>query len=160
MEQSWHPSPAQVDRLEKIQRKGVKWILNERDHHYNSQEYLARLRDLDILPISCRLTLIDVLMLFDIVKGVSSVLLPEYIVKFQHNDPEFSRLRTSHFDVDCYKCIVPVNCLVFQNNFFNRTINSWNRLPRDIRCIHERSVFKSAVVTFLWNQELHDLSDD
>ena len=39
-------------------------------------------------------------------------------------------------------------------------INSWNRLPRDIRCIHERSVFKSAVVTFLWNQELHDLSDD
>ena len=156
----WHPSPAQVDRLEKIQRKGVKWILNERDHHYNSQEYLARLRDLDILPISCRLTLIDVLMLFDIVKGVSSVLLPEYIVKFQHNDPEFSRLRTSHFDVDCYKCIVPVNCLVFQNNFFNRTINSWNRLPRDIRCIHERSVFKSAVVTFLWNQELHDLSDD
>ena len=96
----------------------------------------------------------------DVIRIGILFILPEYIVKFQHNDPEFSRLRTSHFDVDCYKCIVPVNCLAFQNNFFNRTINSWNRLPRDIRCILERSVFKSAVVTFLWNQELHDLSDD
>jgi len=38
----WHPSGAQIQKLEKIQKRSVKWILNEQDHHYDSYEYLRR----------------------------------------------------------------------------------------------------------------------
>jgi len=139
----WHPGLAQVDRLEKIQRKGVKWILDEEYHHYNSSEYRVKLRKLDILPISSRLVLTDLLMFFDIVRGFSCVSLPDYVEKITPDDNTLGKLRSSHLDTDCYKSNISIDCLAFQFNFFNRSLSSWNALPRDIRVIEERSVFKT-----------------
>ena len=150
----WHPSPNQVSRLENIQRRGVKWIAGELDHHFNSNEYLSRLWDLDILPISCRLVLVDLLMFFDILKGTTCVTLPDYIARIQPDDIEMTRLRSCHLDLDCFKCTIEIECLTFQSNFFNRCISSWNNLPRNVRLIKERPAFKSAVTAHLWNEEL------
>ena len=47
----WRPtSEVMINKLESIQKRAVKWILNEEDHHYNDIEYICRLRDLNILP--------------------------------------------------------------------------------------------------------------
>ena len=124
------------------------------DHHFNSSEYLSRLCDLNILPISCRLVLTDLLMFFDILRGNTCVTLPDYINKVQPDDIEMSRLRSSHLDPDCYKSTLQINCTTFQSNFFNRTTCSWNDLPRNIRLIQEKPGFKSAVIAYLWNREL------
>ena len=46
----WRPTTiTSNDKVERIQRRAVKWILGEHDHHYNDIEYLSRLRDLDLL---------------------------------------------------------------------------------------------------------------
>ena len=41
-----------VNRMEMIQQKAIKWILNEEKFHYNDYEYYRKLQDLDILPIN------------------------------------------------------------------------------------------------------------
>ena len=48
----WRPTTIQMMlKVESIQKRAVKWILGELDHHYNDHEYLKRLKDLDILPM-------------------------------------------------------------------------------------------------------------
>ena len=54
------PTTAQsTEKVENIQCRAVKWILGEQDHHYNDVEYLARLRDLDLLPMDFKFTFKD-----------------------------------------------------------------------------------------------------
>ncbi len=53
--QVWRPSSENsITKIEKIQKRAVKWILSEQDHSYNDLEYLMRLRDLDLLPMKVR----------------------------------------------------------------------------------------------------------
>jgi len=130
--------------------------LDEEYHHYNSSEYRVKLRKLDILPISSRLVLTDLLMFFDIVRGFSCVSLPDYVEKITPDDNTLGKLRSSHLDTDCYKSNISIDCLAFQFNFFNRSLSSWNALPRDIRVIEERSVFKTAVTAHLWSIEMSE----
>ena len=48
----WRPTTVQLNnKVESIQRRAVKWILGEQDHHYNDYEYLKRLNDLDLMPM-------------------------------------------------------------------------------------------------------------
>ena len=44
--QIWRPtSDSGILKLEKIQKRAVKWILSEVQHSYNDVEYLARLKN-------------------------------------------------------------------------------------------------------------------
>ena len=65
--QIWRPSSeTQINKLERIQRRAVKWILSEEDHSYNDVEYLMRLRDLDLFPLRERFIISDLILFFDI----------------------------------------------------------------------------------------------
>ena len=79
--QVWRPSSeTQINKLERIQRRAVKWILSGEDHSYNDTiEYLMRLRDLDLFPLRERFTISDLIVFFDIFRGQSCLELPSYI---------------------------------------------------------------------------------
>jgi hypothetical protein len=66
-------------KIERIQRRAVKWILSELTHSYNDLEYLMRLRDLDLLPLKERFITSDSLLFYDINHNSSCVKLPPYI---------------------------------------------------------------------------------
>ena len=86
----WRPTAeSKIERLERIQKRAVKWILDEQDHHYNDWEYTCRLRDLDILPLKYFFELSD-LIIFQ--KNAYFVRLPEYFRVYDINDR--SRLRS------------------------------------------------------------------
>ena len=49
---AWRPTAeSKIERFERIQRRAVKWILDEQDHHYDDWEHTRRLKDLGILPL-------------------------------------------------------------------------------------------------------------
>ena len=72
--------------MEGIQRKAVKWILGEQDHHYNDVEYLSRLRDLDLMPMEAKFSFTDRVMFHSIYYDRSVVKLPPYIVPMTGTD--------------------------------------------------------------------------
>ena len=91
--QVWRPtSDTGNNKLERIQRRAVKWILSEDGHSYNEFEYLMRLRDLDLLPLNGKFLLSDLLLFFDIYHGDSCVKLPDYVKHLSQD--QRNRLRT------------------------------------------------------------------
>ena len=81
------------EKLERIQRRAVKWILSEPDHHYNDIEYLARLRDLDLLPLRYRFMFSDLVLFHKIYNNDSCIKLPSYLQPF--TDADRNRLRSN-----------------------------------------------------------------
>ena len=78
----WRPTTdALNDKVESIQRKAVKWILGEQDHHYNDFEYLSRLKNLDLMPMEFKFRFTDLVMFHNIYYGQSVIKLPDYITK-------------------------------------------------------------------------------
>ena len=56
----WRPTTVILtEKVESIQRRAVKWILEEQDHHYNDFEYLCRLKDLDLMPMEFKFKFTD-----------------------------------------------------------------------------------------------------
>ena len=42
----WRPSSSEmIQKFECIQRRAIKWILSEQDHHYNDYECIKRLKE-------------------------------------------------------------------------------------------------------------------
>lgn len=73
----WRPAAkSKIDKLECIQRRAVKWILNEQHHHYNEWEYTCRLRDLDLLPLKYFFECNDLIIFHKIYNNVYFVKLP------------------------------------------------------------------------------------
>ena len=172
----WSPcSSFSVAKLERIQRRAVKWILGELGHHYNDVEYIRRLKALDLLPLDLKFIQTDLLLFHDIVYNISTIHFPDYIVRAEHNDITNCRLRQninpplfpaghelkydmgalrteSTLDYLSYKVLVDVRVNVFKNSFFVRTLRRWNELPINIRKIESPDGFKAAVITHLWSK--------
>ena len=76
----WRPcSENLLRKFEKIQKRAVKWVLSEQDHHYGDYEYFRRLQDLDLLPIEFRLILSDLIFFHQIFYQLSTVTFPDYL---------------------------------------------------------------------------------
>ena len=85
--QIWRPSYNSLNqKLERIQKHAVRWILSEQDHSSNDLEYLMRLRDLDLLPLKERFITSDFLFCYDIHHDASCAKLPCYIKHFSHDE--------------------------------------------------------------------------
>ena len=68
---------SQIAKYKAIQKKAVKWILGEDFVHYRSdEEYFNKLKSLDILPISSKFDMNDMVMFHSIVHGHSIIELP------------------------------------------------------------------------------------
>ena len=169
----WRPtSEPKINKLESVQRRAVKWILNEQYHHYSDLEYTCRLRDLKLLPIKYFFILND-LIIFHKIYSVDSycVSLPSYFRPFNDNDrgrlrsnvnpPDFfnsqrstldlSSMRAMSHDDKSLKCTLSSVSVTFRNSFFFRGHMLWNHLPLKIREEVLPSRFKALLQPHLWD---------
>ena len=169
--QVWHPSTAtMLEKFERIQRRAIKWILSELDHHYNDVEYLARLRDLDLLPLQYRFMLSDLLIFFKIYYNSSCIKLPAYLQPVTDVDRNRLRtcirppsyfenitttnldvLRSTRYDKLSLKCTADPRASALKNSFFFRTCQLWNTIPVDIRSSNSLDDFKTKLQNYFWD---------
>ena len=170
----WRPTTiTSTDKVECIQRRAVKWILGEPDHHYNDIEYLSRLRDLDLLPMESRFDYTDLVMFHNIYHEKSIVKLPSYITPITNNDrgrlrvnirqpdrlnqPESSVLsslsqrRINRLDNFSLKSTVEAKSRPFKGSYFFRTHIKWNDLPAALKGEPESSVFQAKLKKHFWD---------
>ena len=175
----WRPcSDNLLSKFEKIQKRAVKWVLSEQDHHYGDYEYFRRLQDLDLLPIESRFILNDLIFFHQIFYQLCSVTFPDYLVMVDHTDLNNTRLRKkitppnylggsiqsnmeemrfSRLDSLSMKCQIRDLKNVFENSFFVRTYSLWNRLPHSTRSVVEPDEFKTLLVEVVWFWALQNL---
>ena len=172
--QIWRPNSETFNnKLERIQRRAVKWIFSEHDHHYNDVEYIKRLKELDMLPLQYRFMFSSLTMFYKIYNGKTCIKLPEYYKPITNEDtsrlrkaikpPKYllgnetinlENMRNTKNDSLSIKCIPEVHSSVFKNCFFFRTVQEWNRVPIEIRSADSSAVFENGLKSYLWKQAL------
>ena len=156
----WRPTGVTaMSKLENVQKRSLKWVLHEECESYSSwKTYILKCRQVDILPLSRRFDLNDLLLLHKVINGLIPLLLPDYFSFFQGQ----SRLRSSHFDRLSLVCsITPsLSTNVLATSFFFRTYHEWNRVPLEIRELECHSEFKGSVTKFLWCEILGEVETE
>ena len=168
----WRPtSESKMDKLESIQKRAVKWILNEQYHHYNDWEYLCRLRDLSLLPLKYFFVLNDLIIFHKIFNNNYCIKLPPYFRPYNANDrgrlrsivnpPEYyntqrstldlSSMRAMSYDDKSLKCTLSSVSVSLRNSFFFRGHMLWNHLPLNLREEQLPSKFKALLLPHLWD---------
>ena len=155
----WRPSSkTSVDRLESIQKRGIKWVINDIRESFSSVfNYYRICKELFILPISARFDLKDLTFFHAIFYDYSVISLPPYLKRFT-----VSRLRNSHFDSlsICTDVIPPTpqnlnseqSSLGISKSYFYRAHLAWNHLPLELREIGSAGKFKVALTSHLWSE--------
>ena len=154
----WRPSSkTSLDKLESIQKKGFKWILQTYISFSSIVHYYHTCKQLKILPIKVRFDLKDMTYFHSIFYGLSIVKFPSYLVRFN-----YSNLRHCHLDNLSIQCSVhpkvPQNLEVENPNtgiaksFFYRAYSAWNKLPYEIRKIELPILFKKKLTDHLWKE--------
>ena len=169
----WRPTCcSMLDKFERIQRRAVKWILNEDGHHYNDIEYLARLRDLNLLHLKYFFMLNDLIIFHKIYYKHNEycVELPSYLQPYEEadrrrlrsnvNPPQYLNSQVSNTDLSnmreisrdekSLKCIIVPRTTQFKNGFFFRTHLLWNYLHIDMRSEQCPMKFKKLLLIHLW----------
>ena len=92
----WRPTNQTLsDKIERIQKRAIKWILSEEAISYSSWEvYIRKCKEVNLLPMTLRFDLNDILFLHKVIYGLKPVSLPPYLSFFVGQ----SRLRSSHLD--------------------------------------------------------------
>ena len=92
----WRPTSANlISKFESIQKRGIKWILSEESLSYSSEEmYLRKCREINILPMSHRFILNDLVLLHKTIYSLTPLTLPSYLSFFSGQ----SRLRFCKLD--------------------------------------------------------------
>ena len=148
----WRPTgKTNLDKFESFQKKCLKWILFEEEHSYHSLKcYFRKCRQANILPLSYRFDLNDLIPFHKVVYQDIPLKLPDYLKFYRGN----SRLRSTHLDDMCFVSdILPRASApnLLNKSFFYRTHTLWNRLPYEIRSIPINSLFGTKVEQHLWD---------
>ena len=164
-----------IGKVESIQRRVVKWILGEQNHHYNDYEYLRRLKELDLMPMQHKFIFTDLVMFHNIFHGHTVVKYPQYLTHVTDNDrsrlrsnirpparpldqnssselPDFSLMRGRQLDNTSLKCNIEGKATSFKNSFFFRTHTIWNDLTVPLREIIDNNVFQDKLKEFMWEK--------
>ena len=157
-------SHTMFENIESIQKRCIKWILQEELESYTPYMYFVKCKQLDLLPLKSRLVLKDLKLFHSMIIGTFPSPLPNYL----HFHKSNNRLRYSHLDdfsiVSDIKPRITVNynksacsdtvsssLTQFSNSFYYRTMNSWNSLPLETRKLTSPSLFEQSVVKYLWD---------
>ena len=155
----WRPvSDIQFQKFESLQKNGIKWILNESCFIYADKEiYLRKCKDINMLPISKKFNLNDLMFFYKIINGHVQIELPNYVNKFNG----ISRLRNNHLDSECYLCHLNnhdrnLHSPLFKN-FYYRVTYIWNKLPYQTKISPNIATLKSKVIEFLWSEAFKEV---
>ena len=165
----WRPTNVTLSKkIEGIQKRAIKWILNEESLSYSCNSvYVRKCKELSILPMSYRFELADLVMLHKIIHSLVPIDFPYYLSFYRSG----SRLRFCHLDnLSLVSAILPrtntsqsrtINA--FANRFFYCAHILWNQLPLKLREVSCPIEFKDSLKTHLfdkiWQLESDDPSD-
>ncbi len=167
----WRPTTKSLmDKLESLQKRAIKWIFSEENHSYSPETYVRKCKEIDILPLSSKFDLNDLVFFHRVINDLTPLSLPEYFSFYQGS----SRLRICHLDsLSIVSSIIPRSTQSYNSgdnprdplsrSFFYRTHLVWNNLPLDIRQITSPRLFKAEVTKHLWKSiissfDSHDCS--
>ena len=149
----WRPKlQHQIDKFEQLQKRAIKWILNENYISYSDLAlYYRKCKQVNILPISKRFELNDLIFFHEIVYQHTEITMPPYIQRFTGR----SRLRNNKLDRESFVYAPELsgssgsNSMLYKSFFF-RVIHLWNNLSLDIKTTVCCTTFKKLVTQFLW----------
>ena len=132
--QAWAPwSAADIEVLEKVQKRAINM----------SQEYEARLREVELTTLKERRHQADMAMVHRIITGKDYVDLAEWF------SPASDNARVTRVAADPLNVKVTHGRLETRKNFFSvRVTQQWNTIPCDIKKMRTVSGFKSAYATY------------
>jgi hypothetical protein len=134
--QFWSPYyKKDIDKLERVQRRVTKMIPRLRNMSYEK-----RLKELNLFSLTKRRIRGDLIQVFKIIKGIDNMAADKY---FNIDRSNFTRSNG-------YKIIGNrFNCIDSKKIFFNRVVNLWNKLPRDIVNCNTVLTFKNYLDKYL-----------
>ena len=137
--QAWAPwSAADIEVLEKVQKRAINMVSGLR-----SQEYEARLRELELTTLKERRHQADMAMVHRIITGKDNVDPAEWF------SPASDNARVTRVAADPLNVKVTHGRLETRKNFFSvRVTQQWNTIPCDIKKMRTVSGFKSAYATY------------
>ena len=139
----WRPSSDNgLSKFEKIQKRAVKFILNEQYASYTDTEYREKLCELKLLPMSLKFTYTDLSLLHKIVYSHIPLQLPAYLHMYdrQSDFTRTTRFQSERDDLHIV-CTERARLESFEQSFFYRTHLAWNLLPLSLREICNPSLF-------------------
>ena len=166
--------PCCTKKIEIIQRRAVKWVFSEPYVSYEDDEYLLKLKTLDILPIGYKFLITDLVLFHRMVYRSTCVRLPSYIsLVIPSNRPSYlDRLRKRtpkctaviHPIFDCllnpiehdpcdpllFKCSIIPRTKVNDSTFFIRSYQEWNKIPLMIRTEENSRIFQEKLTKYIW----------
>ena len=160
----WRPTTSSLtNKLESLQKRSIKWILSEEGLSYSPEVYVHKCKFIDLLPLSKKFDLNDLLFFHKVVNNLVPVSLPSYLTFYEGG----SRLRRSHLDrLSIVSSLIPMSSQFsdrsnspLSKSFFYRTHLLWNNLPFNLREISSPTLFKSEVTKFLWTTLLGNAND-
>jgi len=136
----WSPHTARnIDKLERIQRRGIKFILGKQNFTHDE-----RLKCLNLVSLEKRCYLFDVTFLYKALNGYLNVDVFPFLNFYSQDDA----YRFRHVDDYSLKTNF-ARTTTFKNTYFNRIVEMWNSIPLDIRLSPSCAVFKSGMKMFL-----------
>ena len=157
----WHPNGStMLAKFENFQKKCIKWILSEEKLSYTSSDVYARkCQQVNLLPLSLRFILNDLILFHKAVHNYIPLDIPNYLSFFDGQ----SRLRSCHLDhLSFVSSLIPKGSSTTKNlekSFFYRTHMIWNELPLELRNVESMSEFRSKVENNLWSTKLYTNED-
>ena len=77
----WTPTTQKsILAFESLQKRCVKWVLNEQFQSYKPAEYILKLKQLDILPLQDKFALTNLKIVHKIVHNLIPINLPDFLV--------------------------------------------------------------------------------
>ena len=150
--QIWRPtSTTGLEKFEKIQKRAIKWILDEENSSYSELEYFSKLTNLNIPPIHNKFQLNDLLLLHKIIYGISPINLPPYLSFFDPSQIKINTRLQSNMDPLHLVSSESHRVDIFKNSFFYRAHNLWNLLPQPLRATSDPIIFSSQLKRHLWD---------
>jgi hypothetical protein len=149
--QIWRPSNSYgLEKFEKVQKRAVKWILNETENSYSTTEYSKKLEELKLLPICLKFLHADLTLLQKIIYSHIPISFPSYLHMY-NRDADFTRPTRFQCERDNLQIVCTERARIdpFSQSFFYRTHTAWNELPLSLREISDQCEFSVKLKSHL-----------
>ena len=145
----WAPNTIVADQnFEPIQKKGIKWILNERHKKYAKTEYIKKLYKLDLLPMYNFFSLKKLKLFHRVMQNDVNLNFPSYVT--EHRTSRSSSRHKLAVDTDnCQPLLRPLG-----HSFFPSSIELWNSIPHNIRSLTCNTEFSLKFREYMWQDIL------
>ena len=151
----WRPNTeTEILMFEKLQKKAIKWIYGEKNHHYDQETYVNKCMQIQIIPMLKFFDINDLVLFHKIIYERVPLSLPNFIHRYsgsgrlrQANLDSLSFVSHVNSDHNNMSCRSP-----FYKTFYYKVLYVWNSLPYHIRSIPDTSNFKNKIKTYFWQE--------